>query len=81
MSKWICASCDYLYDAKFAFLAHGAAPGDTLDDLPEDWCCPECGAAKGYFLLLREPDAVAEGAAPRFRPAWSRASAALRGAA
>ena len=81
VSKWICASCDYLYDPKFAFLAHGAPPGATLGELPEDWCCPECGAAKGYFLLLKEPGVGGEVAAGRFRPARQSTSASLRGAA
>ena len=67
MSRWICASCDYMYDAKFAFLTHGAAPGATLQDLPDDWCCPDCGAAKGYFLRVKE--AGGERPAQRLRSA------------
>jgi len=24
-------------------------PGTSFDDLPEDWCCPICGAGKEDF--------------------------------
>ena len=76
MSKWICASCDYTYNPAFAFLTHGAAPGAALDDLPEDWCCPDCGAAKDYFLPIKERAAASDGAGapePALPIAWRRA--------
>ena len=28
------------------------APGTAWADVPEDWCCPECGATKGDFAPL-----------------------------
>ncbi|MHA1869218.1 MAG: rubredoxin, partial [Candidatus Heimdallarchaeaceae archaeon] len=27
----------------------GIAPGTAFEDIPEDWVCPECGAAKEDF--------------------------------
>ena len=27
-------------------------PGTPFEDLPEDWCCPECGAEKDFFEEL-----------------------------
>jgi hypothetical protein len=64
---------------KFAFLTHGAAPGATPDDLPDEWCCPDCGAAKGYFLPLKEVGETADAPAPVFRLDWQ--PRALSGAA
>ncbi len=58
--------------AKFAFLAPGAAPGAPLQDLPDEWRCPECGAAKGYFLPVKKPGAerpAPPSPAPRMRSA------------
>ena len=36
--KWVCLLCGYVYD------------GDTpFEELPDDWTCPLCGAAKSLF--------------------------------
>jgi len=32
--------------------AEGIAPGTRFEDLPADWICPACGAAKDQFALL-----------------------------
>ncbi|HBT51062.1 MAG TPA: rubredoxin, partial [Petrotoga sp.] len=29
-------------------------PGTSFEDLPDDWTCPVCGAAKEDFELLEE---------------------------
>jgi len=31
---------------------HGIAPGTAWEDVPDDWCCPDCGATKADFALL-----------------------------
>jgi len=28
---------------------NGVAPGTSFDDVPDDWTCPICGAAKDLF--------------------------------
>jgi len=47
MQKYICDVCGYLYDP---------SENDNIpfEDLPDDWVCPECGAGKDKFELLRE---------------------------
>ena len=30
----------------------GIAPGTRWDDIPDDWCCPDCGAAKSDFDMV-----------------------------
>ena len=37
--KWECKICGYVYDGEVPF-----------EDLPEDWTCPICGAAKEEFV-------------------------------
>jgi len=44
MEKWVCQACGYVYDT-----ADGVPPGASFDDLPDDWVCPICGAAKDQF--------------------------------
>jgi len=30
----------------------GFAPGTRWEDIPEDWSCPDCGAAKADFSMV-----------------------------
>lgn len=52
MSVWTCAICDHQYDSAEGDLPHGIAPGTTLEALPQDWTCPECGASKIEFAQV-----------------------------
>jgi rubredoxin len=49
MKKWRCTSCDYIYDPEQGDEEGGIGPGTSFEDLPEDWVCPVCGAAKAEF--------------------------------
>lgn len=49
MKKWRCTSCDYIYDPAEGDEEGGIDPGTPFEDLPEDWVCPICGAAKAEF--------------------------------
>lgn len=53
MEKYVCTPCGYIYDPAVGDPDNGYAAGTAFADLPEDWCCPECGAEKEYF----EPEA------------------------
>jgi rubredoxin len=37
------------YDPKEGDPDSGIPPGKAFEDLPEDWACPVCGAAKSDF--------------------------------
>ena len=41
--------CMYVFDEALGDPDSGIAPGTLWEDIPEDWCCPKCGAVKGYF--------------------------------
>ena len=49
MSQYRCAICDYIYDPANGDPANGVDPGTPFEDLPADWVCPVCGAAKSDF--------------------------------
>jgi rubredoxin len=49
MDKYVCAVCGYVYDSALGDPEQGIKPGTAFADLPADWCCPVCGAAKDQF--------------------------------
>lgn len=60
MSKYVCSVCGYIYDEAKGIPEAGIAPGTTWEDLPEDWVCPLCGAAKVEFNKEGESAATVE---------------------
>ncbi|WFF72649.1 rubredoxin [Proteiniclasticum sp. QWL-01] len=57
MSKYVCSICGYIYDEAAGIPEADIAPGTKWEDLPEDWVCPLCGAAKSDFEKQGEPSA------------------------
>jgi rubredoxin len=49
MGIWTCGNCGWSYDPATGDPEHGVAPGMPFEDLPGDWRCPDCGAAKSVF--------------------------------
>lgn len=49
---WECQICGWIYDEAKGWPEDGIAPGTRWEDIPDDWCCPECGAAKQDFEML-----------------------------
>jgi flavin reductase (DIM6/NTAB) family NADH-FMN oxidoreductase RutF/rubredoxin len=49
MQKYVCQVCGYVYDPAVGDPDSGVAPGTAFEDLPDDWVCPVCGAAKDQF--------------------------------
>lgn len=49
MKKWQCRYCSFIYDEKTGFEGEGIAPGTALEQFPDDWMCPDCGATKEDF--------------------------------
>ena len=46
MAKYRCTVCDYIYDEE--------KEGKKWEDLPKDYCCPDCGAGKNMFVKVKE---------------------------
>ncbi|MBD3333479.1 hypothetical protein GF356_11580, partial [candidate division GN15 bacterium] len=58
-----CDVCDHLYDE--------ASEGTPFADLPDDWECPVCGAAKSYFKKVEETPQDEAAEPEPFKPAKS----------
>ena len=50
--KYMCVICGFVYDEEKGLPDEGIAPGTRWEDIPENWTCPECGAAKGDFEMM-----------------------------
>ncbi len=51
MEKYKCSVCGYIYDPEQGDPVAGIEPGTAFGDLPADWTCPICGAAKEEFMI------------------------------
>lgn len=51
---WMCMMCGWTYDPKAGDPDGGIAPGTVFEDIPDDWTCPACGAAKADFELVED---------------------------
>jgi len=49
MKKYVCSICGHVYDPDEGDVANGVPPGTAFEDLPDDWECSVCGAAKEDF--------------------------------
>ena len=63
MKTYECRICGWIYDEAKGCPEEGIAAGTRWEDIPDDWCCPACGASKDEF------DMVAIAAAPDNAPA------------
>ncbi len=52
MKTWMCVICGYVYDESRGDPDRGIPPGTAWDDVPADWTCPDCGAAKDDFEMV-----------------------------
>lgn len=49
---WHCTLCDFVYDEAEGLPSEGIAAGTRWADVPHDWTCPDCSAAKDGFEKL-----------------------------
>jgi len=47
--KYKCTVCGYVYDPELGDPDGGIKPGTPFEEIPDDWVCPVCGAAKSEF--------------------------------
>lgn len=52
MKKHRCEACGYIYDPAAGDPENGIEPGTAFESLPEDWVCPDCGAAQDQFTAV-----------------------------
>ncbi|SHI67793.1 rubredoxin [Parasporobacterium paucivorans] len=49
MDKYVCGVCGYEYDPAVGDPDNGVPAGTSFENVPVDWVCPTCGAAKEEF--------------------------------
>jgi rubredoxin len=49
----MCLICGWIYDEAEGDPERGIAPGTAWADVPMNWTCPECGARKEDFEMVR----------------------------
>ncbi len=49
-ANFVCTECSYIYDPSLGDDTQGIPPGTPFSELPEDWVCPICAAAKSKFI-------------------------------
>lgn len=54
MRKFKCSICGYVYDEAEGNPGQGISPGTKWEDIPDDFVCPICSAAKSLFQLQEE---------------------------
>ncbi|QSZ66577.1 rubredoxin [Methanofollis aquaemaris] len=52
MDRYQCTICGYIYDPEKGDPDGAVEPGTPFEDLPDDWACPVCGAAKSDFVKM-----------------------------
>ena len=53
-----CPGCDYVYDVVTGDEREGFAAGTAWAEIPETWCCPDCGVRdKDDFVPVERVDA------------------------
>ena len=47
-----CTVCDHIYDPAIGDPDSGIPAGAPIENMPETWVCPDCGATKESFEEL-----------------------------
>jgi len=49
MKAYMCVICGCVYEEEKGDPQEGIPPMTRWEDVPRNWCCPDCGAAKDDF--------------------------------
>ncbi len=52
-SKWMCLVCGFVYEEIRGLPEEGLPAGTRWDAIPPNWTCPECGARKEDFEMVK----------------------------
>ncbi len=57
MAKWLCTVCNiYVYDEDAGDTQTGIRPNTKVQDFPDSWRCPVCGAARDKLVTISEEE-------------------------
>ena len=55
VTRYRCEVCDYVYDETLGEPREGFPAGTSWEQVPDDWCCPDCGVREKIdFLPVEE---------------------------
>ena len=57
MSRYRCEVCDYTYDEDRGEPREGFPAGTAWAQVPDDWCCPDCGVREKVDFVADLPAA------------------------
>lgn len=52
MKTYLCVICGYIYSEEKGWPKDGIPAGTKWEDVPPNWKCPDCGAAKDDFEMV-----------------------------
>lgn len=52
MKSYMCVICGFVYEEEKGRPEEGIPSGTRWEDVPENWKCPDCGAAKSDFEMI-----------------------------
>ena len=53
MKRYECIVCGWIYDEAAGDPVNGLPAGTPWEKIPQSWACPECGASKEDFEMVR----------------------------
>lgn len=56
--RYQCSVCGFIYDEEKGAPEEGLAPGTRWADIPDDWCCPDCGVREKVDFVPVAPAVV-----------------------
>jgi rubredoxin-NAD+ reductase len=51
-----CQVCGFIYRPEEGMPECGIRPGTPWQDIPDDWCCPDCGTFKREFHMVEHDE-------------------------
>ena len=55
-----CPGCSYTYEVEVGNELEGFAAGTAWSEIPDDWCCPDCGVREKVDFIALDPSAKQE---------------------
>lgn len=77
MATYECRICGWVYDEALGCPDEGIPAGTRWQDVPDDWCCPTCGAGKDDFDMVAVAAEAANPVAPAVGTPRDSTNAAL----
>jgi len=59
VARWQCEVCSYVYDEQAGEPREGFPAGTSWSDVPDDWCCPDCGVREKVDFIALDTEAPA----------------------